>query len=297
MLCLPLRIFAEEAANTENLRVTVHADYYNQGAEGGELSLYYVGTYDQDGTISPAGSFEAYTSFLSFSFSDSEEARELAQTLAAYVEFFGTAPDRSMFPNNDGDCVFEELRAGVWLLTGSVCTCDGKQYIPEPTLLLLPSQNSNEAEIVLKYDEKPINEETVTIQVIKVWETGDNSELRPDQITVVLLENGQEVETVYLRADTGWRHSWTGLSSTSVWTVIERDIPSGYSVRVTKEGKTFMIVNTLKTQPPDKPVDPKLPDTGMLIWPIPVLLSAGLLLLSIALVLRIRRKNGQNALD
>lgn len=294
ILCLPFRVFAVgETEDSENVNLTVKVDYYHEGATGGNLSLYYIGAVDQNGKIMPEGVFSEKLSSILFEINDTEEARELAQTVAAFVEANDVSADRTAVPAEDGNCVFSGLKKGVWLLMGEACISGDKQFVPEPVIMILPlqSQGGKEAAVVLKYEEHPLSDETITLQVVKIWQTGENPKVRPTEITVVLLENGREVDSVQLNVESGWKHTWTGLKSSSVWSVAERDVPSGYTVRISKEGMTFRIVNSLRTPPPEKPQDPRLPQTGMLLWPIPVLFCSGLILLIIALYCRIRRKS------
>ena len=51
-----------------------------------------------------------------------------------------------------------------------------------------------------------------------------------------------------------------------------------------REGTTFLMTNTY---PPDTP--PKIPQTGMLWWPVPLLVCGGLLF--VVLGCRMRRRN------
>lgn len=102
-----------------------------------------------------------------------------------------------------------------------------------------------------------------------------------------LLRGGQVYDTVTLNSQNNWRHRWSDLDSRYRWTVTEKAV-TDYTVTVTQEGKTFVVTNTYQTPTPGKKTDTKLPQTGQLWWPVPVLLSVGLLLVLIG-VLRRRR--------
>ena len=77
----------------------------------------------------------------------------------------------------------------------------------------------------------------------------------------------------------------------------------GYTVAITEEGVTFRVENTYRPEEPDnpdipdeppplgpgdQPNEPTLPQTGALWWPVPLLAAAGLLLLTVGLLLRRR---------
>ena len=69
----------------------------------------------------------------------------------------------------------------------------------------------------------------------------------------------------------------------------------GYTTQIAREGLTFVVTNTgtgpASTPPPKTPMPDRLPQTGQLWWPVPLLLAAGLVLV-IAGLLR-RRRSGQ----
>lgn len=71
--------------------------------------------------------------------------------------------------------------------------------------------------------------------------------------------------------------------------MVEKEMDD-YTVTVTREGVTFVVTNTYTgdtpAAPPGKPAEPKLPQTGQLWWPVPVLLAVGLLLVLIGLICR-----------
>jgi len=113
----------------------------------------------------------------------------------------------------------------------------------------------------------PPQENTITVTVSKVWIPAAN---HPQSIAVQLYRNGApHGNPVILNDGNGWKHIWTGLDESSVWTVDEPDVPAGYAKTITglvRDG--FVITNTRSNTPgnpdkptePDKPVEPKDPD-------------------------------------
>lgn len=105
---------------------------------------------------------------------------------------------------------------------------------------------------------------------------------RPAFIEVQLLRDGRVFDTVRLREENNWSHTWTGLDADFAWSVVETAVPAGYTVRVERAGITFVLTNTRpEPEEPEEPETPggKLPQTGSLWWPVPVLALAGLFLL------------------
>ena len=94
--------------------------------------------------------------------------------------------------------------------------------------------------------------------------------------------------------------TWSGLDDGCTWTVVEKEC-EGYTVRVEREGITFVMTNTYAAEIPDDPTPeaplppdpakptpggPTLPQTGQVWWPVPLLLMTGLLLLAVGLFRR-----------
>ena len=108
-----------------------------------------------------------------------------------------------------------------------------------------------------------------------------------EKIAVQLLENGTVVDTVTLSKENNWEYTWENLDGCSRWQVAEANVPDGYTVAITQEGTVFIMTNTRPSEPP-----PKLPQTGMLWWPVPALACGGLLLIVAGLVVRRRQGDG-----
>jgi hypothetical protein len=70
-----------------------------------------------------------------------------------------------------------------------------------------------------------------------------------------------------------WQYTWTDLEESSTWTVDEIDVPYGYTCLIDQSDGGYTITNQSELVPL------AAPQTGMLQWPIPVLLAAGVLLI------------------
>lgn len=101
---------------------------------------------------------------------------------------------------------------------------------------------------------------TTRVTVNKVWKLDDGG-TAADSVTVALLQNGQQKETVTLSAANGWTHTWKNLSLLDNWMVVELNVPEGFSSSITNIGNSFTITND-DNQPeePSKPEDPTTPD-------------------------------------
>jgi hypothetical protein len=128
------------------------------------------------------------------------------------------------------------------------------------------------------------------LNVTKEW-IGDDEATRPDSISLTLLRDGIAYETVELTAEGGWRYAWAGLEPGHTWTVTEPEVPEGYTSSVETVAGGFLVKNTYSSEIPedDIPLSPA-PQTGLLQWPIPVLFSAGALLIASGFAVRRGKK-------
>ena len=181
------------------------------------------------------------------------------------------------------------LNTGLYLVGGSAAVIDGKSIATDPFLVSLPSLDGSgnwAYKLILspKFSAPPVPEtpETVSCRVLKLWQ-GDVKEFRPENIRVRLLQDGAVYDTVELTKEGAWRHSWENLpSKDSLWTV-RKVVPPGYSVAFWQEGETFVLQNSF--------LRAKLPQTGQLWWPVPILALGGLALLAIGLGLQKRQRH------
>lgn len=259
-----------------------------------------------------------------------EEWRMLAETLQGIIAADAVPADYTAQTDENGSFTLSGLSTGLYLLTGDIFIYNGMVYTPQPFLLCLPSQAGDEwnynVHIGGKYTERPENEE-ITVQVLKVWHD-ENPPTRPISATVALYGDGVLYDTVTLEQSNNWRHSWTGLSALTVWTVAEVDVPDGYIVSVGQDNGLYGVTNSTpeddegstnptepsdptepsnptepsepsepseptsepSTQPP-LPDEPELPNTGLLWWPVPVMGVCGIVCLAFGIA---RRRGSDN---
>lgn len=112
----------------------------------------------------------------------------------------------------------------------------------------------------------------MTRTVVKVWDDKGYENHRPKSVQVTLLRNGTAYETKMLSEANGWQYTWENLprydksGKEITWTIRETTV-SGYVSSIRQNGFTFVLTNTLNKQ--------KLPQTGVLWWPVPILAVTG----------------------
>ena len=324
---MPAASAAETVDTSRTGSLTVYFGEDGEDFEGVSFALYRVADISASGTFTLAGDFRSYP--VSLENLTSSGWRALAQTLSAYVYRDGLRPLAREQTNRYGEARFSRLSTGLYLLIGEQYRDGSYIYTPEPMLVSLPGKSGErwdyqvEANCKFDSDKIPSGSETVTRKVLKVWDDEGYEGNRPSSITVLLLRNGTVVDTVRLNRQNNWRHTWTGLDAGYVWQVVEEGTPEGYTVSVSREGITFVMTNTFtppetpykppsepsgpsypSSETPSEPTEPStptvpskppetaetIPQTGVLWWPVPLLISGGLFLLLLGFLLRYKQE-------
>ena len=287
--CMSVAAFAGGKIDTE--REVSMSVYFGEEAKGFSdvsFDIYFVAEMNESGDFALLGDFMNYP--VSFENLNSSGWRALAQTLNAYAQRDSLRPLRQEKTTIDGSVSFEKLTVGLYLVVGESYIKGNTAYTPEPMLVSLPGTEEGgewiyDVKLSCKYDSETIPTR-VERKVQKVWKDDGNEEKRPESISVQLLENGKIVDTVVLSRENNWEYTWKNLNGSSNWQVVEAETPAGYTVSIAREGIVFVMTNTRPSEIP-----PKLPQTGMLWFPVPILVCGGLLLVIIGLFIRRRQGN------
>lgn len=308
-MLLPVQVLAAGEIDTgRDVSLTIRYEHDKKPVSGVQFDLYRVADVTGDAGFTLAGDFKDYP--VSVSDLTADEWKKLAETLSAYVSRDRLTPLDSGKTDADGNLSFPAqqtgLKAGLYLVAGHQQVQDGYIYTTEPFLVSLPDQDTAgnawtyDVTVTPKYTrtENPPKPDgrTVTRKVLKVWK-GDDRKSRPEEVSIQLLKDGTVYDTVRLSADDNWRHTWKELpeynedGSRIVWSVVEKETEN-YTVLISREGITFTVTNTWPDKDNTKGSDggtgsKKLPQTGVLWWPVPVLTCVGLVFLIVG---RLNRK-------
>lgn len=186
---------------------------------------------------------------------------------------------------------FEGFKPGVYLICANAKEQNRFIYSMESFSVMLPQENSKTN--TWEYDvtaqvKLGIAQVQAKYSVSKIWEDDGHEAERPKSITIHLLCDGVVCDTITLPEEGRWKHEWEKLDVNHDWSVQEEAVP-GYEVFITRDATDFYITNTYKGENPKKPG--KLPQTGQLWWPVPVLLCAGLIFLIAGLLCRSKKKH------
>lgn len=210
----------------------------------------------------------------------------LAKTLSEYAAekqveaILGT-------PVESGGELFSDLTLGIYLVE-EIGSVEGYEPI-SPFLVWVPMADVSGEGWIYDIEASPKAEPSeppayVVRTVRKVWQD-EESETRPTSITVKLLMDGEVYDTVVLNAENEWKYTWTELPDGHSYTV-EENVPFEYVASYSYGQDEIVITNTAR-----------LPRTGQLKWPIPVLAVAGSVLLVLGIVFataeKKRKENNQ----
>ena len=209
------------------------------------------------------------------------------------------------------------MKPGLYLVTMKKYEKEGVTVTQNPFLVCLPLADEAylkgetkevsfweyKASVVAKlgtYDKK-----TMSLKVAKVWDDEGVQNSRPASVTIKLFKDGVEFDQVVLK-EGAWSHTWSNLPVADY--VATEVTPGDYKVTVNKQGTTFTVKNAKRppenppgTPPSTPPTTPppttnvpsvlgasralqpavlgatRLPQTGLLWWPVPIMAGAGLL--------------------
>lgn len=275
--------YAYEAFD-ESTPITLTARFTGAASNvsGIALRAYKVADMDSDAKFTVDSTFSGYS--INFNgIQDQSEWRTISSTLSAYIERDAIAPDYTATTAN-GVADFGEVEAGLYLIAGPEAYTVGTTTYSVGTAMVTAPQLEGEAWVnaaafAPKYTSETIPDnppppdepppevpETAGLRVIKVWDDGATDavtvpDVRPQFVEIELVCDGEVIDTVILNAANGWQHDWV-VDPHKTYTVTEKNVPTGYTVAIVKEGSAISVTNTYipPETPPDEP-PPDVPDT------------------------------------
>ena len=271
LVLLPTQALAAGAVDL-NQNVTLTLQYEQDGSPISNVpfDLYYVAEVDEYAEFTLAGEFKDYPVQVNGLAADAWKT--LAEMLKSYAEQDKLRALDCGETNDNGTLSFpntqKNLKPGLYLVVGKTLTKDGYHYKTEPFLVALPNLDSDTntwsydvtAEPKHTREELPPSpsDDTVSRKVIKVWKD-DVESLRPQEVIIQLLKDGEVYDTVSLSEQNNWRHTWDELPKYNTdgakveWSVTEKAVDD-YTVLIEKNGITFTVTNTYAPETTDDTV-------------------------------------------
>lgn len=239
------------------------------------------------------------------------QKKEKQDEVASFIEERGIAPIGQVSSDDQGKISYLPKKKGLYAILYSNKKVGTEVYRYSPSFFIYQESGIEITPKVEVFPQKDLEK----MDLVKVW-FKDKEENRPDQVLVYLYDDGKVVRQAKLSEENLWRSTWTNLDVEKTYALVEA-IPKGYRGEVVEEEGVFYIKNTwLEEQPGEEPTDnneddsaekphkdsdeksdsksedgsnkiskdkEKLPQTGLLWWPLPLLLAGGFIFFALSL--------------
>lgn len=255
-----------------------------------QVSLYRVADWTENDKLTLTEPYKDYS--VSLNQTSDEGWQGVANTLSDCIQRDGIQPYATDVSKADHQVHFSNLSKGLYLVRAR----NTEKYTIQVSLI--PVSKDSNVSVILKYEKKEEGSSS-NIQVKKVWKA-DSQNVRPSSIQVQLMQtdtNGHTsvVDTKTLNKENNWSYQWSHLSKDMSWSVLEKNVPSGYTESSIRQKDTIVLTNTYQNikKEDSKHVnkkDQQLPYTGQLWWPVPVLVFLGMVCLFVSHVFSVLNK-------
>ena len=248
---------AEPASSADDTgSIQLEYDYQGEALEGATVDLYRVADW-RDGTFSlnaafsgvrfgtDRGGWNSLMKDLNDGKATADQFQEAAWMLDAYTASSGIKPDAQGTITAAG-MEFSNLAKGLYLVVYNHFADGDKTCGASASLVSIPSvtqEGESLSRVTVRSKSECATISKTNLNVVKVWK-GDERKNRPTSIEVQLLRDGTVADTVTLSAANNWRHAWSNLATDHEWRVIEKNVPDGYVMALSRNGSDFTLINT-----------------------------------------------------
>lgn len=289
LLLFPISVLAAGSIDKNaQVTLTIDAQYGETPIKGMKFSAYQIASIEETGELTVNERFEKEQEALDIRGKNDSAWAKMAETLEREILLDETLrADAAQKTDSNGKAFFSELSQGLYLIIADGVEQQGFVYTVSAFFVVLPEQDTgkNEWNYQVTANAKPQrNEVLADYRVVKLWKDDCHKSQRPKSIEITLYRDGKAYETITLPENGRWEHTWKALSVNHHWTVTEKKQAGYEEPLISQNGNVFTILNTCS-----KPADSqgtRLPQTGQLWWPIPVLFGAGLFLILLGVIRR-----------
>lgn len=305
MFCLAASVLPAIAKAAEPRNMTLICRSSDVDLADMPWNIYLVGERTVENSLQLTGDFAEYPVSIG-NLTSTSELQDAADTLENYAVIDKITPLSTGKTDENGSLCFDGLEIGIYLIAGESITIGETKYIPSPTLLEVSA--SDEVYDITVYpkiqEHKTITSDKTVYTVKKVW-VGDENDLsvRPESIVLQFYCGENLDREITLSDENDWSYTWES-DVESVWNIKELNVPENYSVVYRGNEVQYLVVNTYKASvgttvaatsaaigKNEAGGTTKLPQTGQLWWPVPVLIALGLILIVVGA--RLHAKNRQ----
>lgn len=276
LLLLPVAAFARplDMDAVGSISITLRDQNEKKPVADAPIDVYYVAFVARSEHGRPVYAYTPEFETCGFALDDPK----LAVKLSAFVEEH-PVPAEQVVTDDRGKATLRDLPLGLYLVKQMAPSESG--VICMPFFVTVP--NRSDDGYIYDVDALPKADvvETTDITVKKVWNVDETVQIA-EHVTVSLLRDGAVVKTATLTEEDGWEVTFCDMPCSDAYSVVEEYVPEGFTAAYSQSGNVFTVINSAV-----------LPQTGQVIWPIPLLAVAGLFLLAVggAFVRRARERD------
>jgi hypothetical protein len=207
----------------------------------------------------------------------------IRSTLETHILAYDVDADFTGVTDQDGQVCFRALKPGLYLATTEQVIQNDWIYAFNSALIALPGLGTDglwQYEVAVTSKSKAIppaeTDEEIEFKVLKLWKGDKGRSDRPQSIEVEIFRDGVSYQTVILSEENHWTFSWFAKDDGATWKVVERNVPSGYTMTVEERETSFVLTNT---RPPDKPDVPETGDTSNIMLYFVLMSVSGIMLI------------------
>lgn len=276
----------EPISTNENCSLTI--SYCSGGIAFSELpvNLYKIADVSADYQYTLTSSFEKSNLILN-GIQTVGEWNVIRSTLETYILANDITAGFNAKTDFEGKASFDALKPGLYLAITERIIQDETTYVFDSALIALPGLGADglwqyQVDVTSKSEIIPPSrdDEEIELKVLKLWKGDGGSSARPATIEIEIFRNGTSYQTATLSENNHWTYTWSAKDDGSDWKVVERNIPTGYTMTIEERETSFVLTNTLNRDVPDNPDSPQTGDTSnILLWVILMIVSGSMLII------------------
>lgn len=298
-------VFASQEYANKKGSIIINAISDTVAITGIEYDIYKIANIDNDNfEFNVLDEYKSITRKLDYSNTNqSNEWDNWLEKFSNYIAQHNITADHVGY-TTDGLLEFNDLPLGLYLVCGqkTKINIEGKIYYftPQKTLVAIPNISEDQFVYNIEVNNKLDKTEApfIDIEVVKVFKDSGFENNRPEKVEIDLYKDNVVEATYELNKDNDFSYTFKNLDNDFEWDVKEKEV-EGYEVSYDvdtidnyegneKQRKVYITITNTYILPPSD--DPKLPYTGVLWWPVPVLLVVGFTSLTIGHILN--KKHG-----
>ena len=224
------------------------------------VKLYQVATVSSDFQYTPTANFATLGLTLN-GIQSNREWDTVRATLESHILAKRLEPQSVAKTNAEGNATFPLLMPGLYLASAVTISQGDLPCTFASALVALPGLNEDglwQYDISVAAKPAILTQEKIELKVLKLWKGDEDRIDRPQSIQVEIFRNGESFETVTLSESNNWAYTWSATDDGAAWNVVERNVPTGYTMSLSHRENAFVLTNT---RLPSGLIDPP-PPTG-----------------------------------